>query len=133
MRFNPLRRLRRGELEDEIDLLITNELTRVIRGEIRSDEARSRFLSHLQGRFRGRRELRYRKRFQRRLLMTVLAGVPGPQDDDKEAVILYLRNRVHGQSLSFADARDRVRHAARLLPDDERRRWEEALDVALNA
>jgi hypothetical protein len=133
MPYNPLRRLKRKELEDELDILITGELNRVIRGEIGSDKARSNFLSHLKGRFRSRRELRYRKRFQRRLLMALLGGVPEPRQDDKEAVIIYLRNRVLRRSLSLADARERVRHAARFLPDDECARWERALEMALNA
>ncbi len=129
--YNPLKKFKRKDLRDELEFLMAEQLNGVVRGDIDSEQARSAFFSQLQGRFRKRSELKHRKRFQRRLLIAVLGGVPKPRQDDLELAIDYLRRRVLKGSLSLAEAKERMAKAVGMLEPEEQERWSAALEVGL--
>ena len=129
--YNPLKKFKRKELVDELDFLISEQLNSVIRGEITSSQARTAFFSQLKGRFRKRAELKHRVRFQRRLLVALLGGLPHQGRTNMELVIDYLRRRVLKGSLSLAEARERLRKAVRMLSPEDQERWLGFLEAGL--
>ncbi|HEX9887156.1 MAG TPA: hypothetical protein VGA70_11745 [Longimicrobiales bacterium] len=131
MAYDPFRKLKRWERQDELELAMAEALNGVIRGEVTSDEARERFFALLKDRMRKRRALKWRMKFQRSLLHAVLGGVPEPGPDDLHAVMVYLRRRVEKGSLSLADVKERMERATAALPDEERARWAAALEAFL--
>ncbi len=131
MAYHPLKRFKRQELRDELDLAISQQLDDVVRGEISSDEARQAFLQTIAGGFGRRAILKHRRLFQRCLLIRVLAGIPDPAEDDLELALGYLRRRVLKGTLSLAEAKERVSRATRFLDADMQEQWRLELESEL--
>lgn len=131
MTYHPLKKFKRKELRDELDMLIAEQLNAVIRGEITSDDAREAFFQVIDGRFRGRAKLKHRKLFQRSLLLVVLGGVPNPAEEDLDLALGYLRRRVLKGSLSLAEAKERLAKALRLVEPAQQERWQQELEADL--
>ena len=131
MAYHPLKKFKRKELRDELDLLISEQLNLVVRGELSSDEAREAFFRVIDGRFRRRAKLKHRKLFQRSLLLTVLGGFPDPAEDDLELALSYLRRRVLKGSLSLAEAKERMSRAVQFLDEASREMWHQELESDL--
>ncbi len=130
--YSPLKKFKRQELRDELDVLIAEQMNGFSRGAITSDQAREAFLLAIEGRFRRRKTiLTHRKAFQRSLLLTLLGGVPEPSEDDLDFVLVYLRNRVLKGSLSLPEAKERMARAVRLLEPEARNHWLGVLEVDL--
>ena len=129
--YNPLKKFKRKELRDELEFMIAEQLNGVIRGDIDSEQARSAFFRQLKGRFSKRAELKHRVRFQQRLLIAVLGGLPDPRQDDMELAIDYLRRRVLKGSLSLAEGKERLGRAVRLLGPEEQKRWTGLFEMGL--
>lgn len=131
MAYHPLKKFKRKELREELDILVAEQLNAVIRGEITSDDAREAFFQVIDGRFRGRASLKHRKQFQRSLLLVVLGGIPSPAEDDMDLALEYLRRRVTKGSLSLAEAKDHLTRALRLAEPAEQERWHQEFEADL--
>lgn len=128
--YSPLKRFKRQDLRDELDILLAEQMNALIRGTIASEQAREAFLHAIEGRFRRKKTvLEQRKYFQRHLLITLLGGVPSPAEDDLDLVLVYLRNRVLKGSLSLPEAKERMSRAVRLLDGGVQDQWMGALEV----
>ena len=130
--YSPLKKFKRQELRDELDILIAEQLNGFVRGETTSDHAREAFFLAIEGRFRRKKTiLNHRKFFQRSLLVALLGGVPKPTEDDLDFVLVYLRNRVLKGSLSLPEAKERMARAVRLLDATDQDHWMGTLEVDL--
>jgi len=129
MAYHPLKKFKRQELKDELDILMAEQMNLMVRGVISSDDAREAFLRVIDGRFGKRMRLKQRKIFQQTLLLTVLGGLPEPADDDLELALGYLRRRVLKGSLSLAEAKERLARAVRLLNAERQQQWKRELEA----
>jgi hypothetical protein len=128
MAYHTLKKFKRKELRDEIDMLMAEQLNAVVRGDATSHDAREAFFQAIDGRFGKRGKLKQRKAFQRGLLLTVLGGVPDPSEDDLGLALGYLRKRIVKGSLSLPEAKERLARAVHLLDPEHQRQWMHELE-----